>query len=362
MHDLLKRLRLEHPIILAPMAGEASCAALPAAVSEAGGLGSVGVAYLAPARITALAAELRTLTSRPFALNLFCPLPHSVDAARVEAFNARLAGWFAELGLPPPALPGRVEEDFDAQFAAVLEARPAVVSFTFGDPGAGRIRALQDAGAQVWGTATHAAEALRLQASGVDAVIAQGAEAGGHRGSFIGPRDAGLIGTIALVPQLVDALAEAAQSQGRAPVPVIAAGGIADARGVRAVQALGAAAAAVGTAFLVADECPLSAPYREALLGADGADTVLTAAFSGRWARGLGNEFTRAFEGAAERGELPDFPLPNALTRPMRQAAAKAGRAGLLSLWAGQAVGLARARPAAEILRELATGWDRTAG
>jgi nitronate monooxygenase len=174
-------------------------------------------------------------------------------------------------------------------------------------------------------------------------VVAQGFEAGGHRGGFLGRPEGALIGTMALVPQLVDALY----------VPVIAAGGIADGRGMAAARALGATAAAVGTAFLLTEECPLSPAYREALLHARDADSILTRAFSGREARGLANTFTRDMADAT----LPDFPIPNALTRPLRQAAAAQGQAERLSLWAGQALPLARPKPAAQLVRELAAGW-----
>lgn len=334
---------------LAPMAGEAACAPLVAAVAEAGGLGWLGGAYLPPSRLAGVIDEIRARTARPFGVNLFCPQAWQRDAQREAAFLAALAPFHAELGLPPPSVPDRFEEDFEAQLAVVCERRVAWVGFTFGDPGADRVAWLHAGGARVVGTATQVPEALQLQASGCDAVIAQGAEAGAHRGSFLGPRDAGLVGTLALVPQIVDALR----------VPVIAAGGIADARGVAAARALGASAVAVGTAFLLADECPISDAYRAALEAGAAHDTVLTAAFSGRWARGLDNRFTQAVtpQALAAAGGLPDFPIPNALTRPLRQAAARAGQADALSLWAGQALPLARRAPAAEIVRRLAAGW-----
>lgn len=335
------------PIWLAPMAGEPACAPLVAAVCEAGGLGWLGGAYMTPDRLTATVEAIRALTDRAFGVNLFCPQAWRRDAVREAAFMAALAPWHEALGLPPPALQARVEEDFEAQFAALLGLRLPWVGFTFGDPGAARVAALQAVGTRVVGTATNVPEARQLAASGCAALVAQGAEAGGHRGSFFGPRDAGLIGTLALVPQVVDAVG----------LPVVAAGGIADARGVAAVQALGATAAAVGTAFLLADECPISPAYRAALEAGAAHETVLTAAFSGRWARGLANRFTRATDALVARGELPDFPIPNALTRPLRQAAGRAGEADLLSLWAGQALALAPAAPAAEIVRRLAAGW-----
>jgi nitronate monooxygenase len=332
------------PVWMAPMAGEAASAALVAAVSAGGGFGQLGAAYLTPARITEVAADIRARTDRPFGINLFCPQPWAPDAAALDAYLARLAPWHAELGLPAPTRPTRFEEDFDAQLAAVVAARPAVISFVMGDPGAARVAALRSQGFIVLGTATHVSEGLALQASGVDGVIAQGCEAGGHRGGFLGTAEGALIGTMALVPQLADALA----------VPVIAAGGIADARGVAAAQALGAAAVTVGTAFLLVDECPLSPAYRSALLAAADGDSTLTRAFSGRLARGLANRVTRELEDAA----LPAFPQPNAASRPLRQAAAQAGRAEFISLWAGQALPLQRAPgPAAALVASLLQGW-----
>ncbi|WP_293504519.1 nitronate monooxygenase [Roseateles sp.] len=332
------------PIWMAPMAGEASSAALVAAVSAGGGFGQLGAAYLAPARIAEIAADIRARTDRPFGINLFCPQPWRRDDAALDAYLARLAVWHAELGLPAPTRPERCEEDFEAQLAATVAARPAVISFVMGDPGATRVAALKAQGFTVIGTATQVAEGRLLQASGVDAVVAQGYEAGGHRGGFLGTPEGALIGTMALVPLLVDAL----------DIPVIAAGGIADARGVAAAQALGAGAVTAGTAFLLVDECPLSPAYRAALLAAQDADSTLTRAFSGRFARGVANRVTRELDGVA----LPDFPQPNAASRGMRQAAAKAGRADFISLWAGQALPLNRAPgSAAQLVAALTQGW-----
>ena len=332
------------PIWMAPMAGEAASAALVAAVSEGGGFGQLGAAYLAPARIREIAADIRARTSQPFGINLFMPQNWSPDETGLDAYLARLAPWHTELGLPAPTRPERFEEDFEAQLEAAVAARPAVISFAMGDPGAVRVAALKAQGFKVVGTATQVVEGLALQASGVDAVVAQGYEAGGHRGGFIGSAEGALIGTLALVPQLVDAL----------DIPVLAAGGIADARGVAAAQALGAGAVTVGTAFLLVDECPLSLPYRAALLAASDADSTLTRAFSGRYARGVANRVTRELDGAP----LPAFPQPNAASRPLRQAAAKAGRADFISLWAGQALPLNRTPgTAADLVAALRQGW-----
>jgi nitronate monooxygenase len=332
------------PIWMAPMAGEAASAALVAAVSAGGGFGQLGAAYLAPARIGEIAADIRARTDRPFGINLFCPLPWLRDDAALDAYLARLAAWHMELGLPAPVRPERFEEDFEAQLQATIAAKPAVISFAMGDPGVARVAALKAQGFKVVGTATQVAEGLLLQASGVDAVVAQGFEAGGHRGGFLGTPEGALIGTMALVPQLVDAL----------DLPVVAAGGLADARGVAAAQALGAAAVTVGTAFLLVDECPLSPAYRAALLAAGDADSTLTRAFSGRLARGVANRVTRELDGVA----LPAFPQPNAASRPMRQAAAKAGQADFISLWAGQALPVNREPgSAAALVASLHQGW-----
>ena len=332
------------PVWMAPMAGEAASAALVAAVSAGGGFGQLGAAYLPPARIGEVAADIRARTGQPFGINLFCPQPWLRDDDALGDYLARLAPWHVALGLPAPERPERFEEDFEAQLEATVAAGPAVISFAMGDPGVARVAALKAQGFTVVGTATHVAEGRLLQASGVDAVIAQGAEGGGHRGGFLGTPEGALIGTMALVPQLVDAL----------DIPVIAAGGIADARGVAAAQALGASAVTVGTAFLLVDECPLSPAYRAALRAATDADSTLTRAFSGRLARGVANRVTRELEGVA----LPAFPQPNAASRPMRQAAAKAGDADFLSLWAGQALPLNRAPgTAAQLVASLAKGW-----
>lgn len=334
-------------IWLAPMAGESASVALVAAVCEAGGLGWLGGAYMGPQRLAQAIDEIRALTARPFGVNLFCPQRWRRDAASEAAFAELLAPWHATHGLPPPVPPDTLADDFDAQFAVLLARRVPWAGVTFGDPGPDRVAALHAAGARVLGTATQVPEARQLAASGCDALLAQGAEAGGHRGCFLGTREQALVGTLALVPQVVDAVT----------IPVVAAGGIADARGVAAAQALGASAAAVGTAFLLADECPISPAWRAALESGAAHDTVLSAGFSGRWARALGNRFTRETEALAARGALPEFPIPNAMTRPLRQAAARAGDADALSLWAGQGLTLARRAPAAEIVRRLAAGW-----
>lgn len=344
--DFVARLGVKTPIFLAPMAGEASKAGFVAAVSEAGGLGNLGGGYMAPDALQKVVEDIRQLTTAPFGINLFAPLPEiTPDPEQIAAYGKALEPVHADLGLPLPSLPEHLAEDFDAQFEVVLAAGVPVFSYTFGLIGAERVNALKAAGTVVIGTATNVLEGLALQEEGVDAVIAQGAEAGGHRGTFIGGFTEGLIGTMALVPALVDAL----------HIPVIAAGGIADRRGVKAAMALGASAVTVGTAFLSTEESPINPAYKEALLAPIGARvTRVTDAISGRPARGLFNPLMAVLELA--EGGIPPYPLANAMTRSLRKSAGAQGRADYLSLWAGQAVTLNRQRTVAELMEELGQG------
>ncbi len=338
---LLDLCRIEHPIILAPMAGGPGTPELAAAVSEAGALGSIGGGYLAPEALRGEIRKLRALTARPFAVNLFAfevpPPPSSTESARAAEF---LAPFRAELGLGVPPEPTQ-PPSFRDRLAVVLEEAVPVFSFTFGALAPEDMAALARRSVVVMGTATTVAEARALVAGGCHVVVAQGAEAGAHRGTFAGPPERALVGTLALVPRVADAV----------KVPVVAAGGIMDGRGVAAALALGAHGVQLGTAFLACPESGTSRAYKEAVLAARAEDdpTVLTRAFSGRLARGLANRFTAA---AATAPILP-FPHQNALTADLRQAAARAGRADLLSLWAGQAVGLATSRPARTLVLDL---------
>lgn len=340
-NDFCRRLGIEYPILLAPMAGETAKPALGIAVSAAGGLGSLGVSYMTPAGIREAIRTIRAGTDRPFNINLFTPTVWNAEPSRMAIYREALAAAHADLGIAPPDLPNRYEESFDEQFAAILEEAPPVFSFTFGMPSPEQVAALRQRGILTVGTATTVAEAKALEALGVDAIIAQGAEAGGHRGSFLAPVEQSLIGTMALVPQIVSAV----------KLPVIAAGGIGDGRGVAAALCLGAQAVALGSAFLLADETALNPAWRAALQSDAVHDTALTRAFSGRHARGIRNHFLDRFAEADDA--IPDYPVANAMSRSMRAAAAKAGRTEYLSLWAGQAASLARPGPAAAILRRI---------
>jgi nitronate monooxygenase len=346
---LTKRLRLRHPIIQAPMAGGATTVDLVEAVCTAGGLGFFGAAYWTPLQILEHAIELRRRTDRPFGMNLFAPQPQPAKAdprPMVEAMTA----YHAELGLEPPAAPEWTGDPFNDQFEAVLEAGPDVFSFTFGTIPEEAMSALKEQNIFVMGTATTVAEALELERLGVDAVVAQGSEAGGHRGTFSAEFERAMVGTAALVPQVVDAVT----------IPVVASGGIMDGRGLAAALALGSQAAQLGTAFLTCTEAGVSRAHKQAILSADEDSTRITRAFSGRPARGIANRFVREIELADEGARLLPFPLQNTLTRALRKAAGAQGRTEFISLWAGQGLRLARAGTAAELIERLAAELEMT--
>jgi nitronate monooxygenase len=336
LRDLLDALPI--PILQAPMVG-ASTEAMAAAVSQAGGMGSLGFGATAPADIGPAVEALRGQTTAPFGANLFVLPPARPDAATVDAALVRLAPWYAALGEEPPAAPNDFAPDFEAQLAALTAAAPPVASFTFGILTRAQVDALHAVGTYVVGTATTAAEARAWAAVGADGISAQGAEAGGHRGHFLADTQASLVGTMALVATIRAAV----------DLPVIAAGGIMDGRGVAAALALGASAAQKGTAFLLADQTAANAPWRGAIEAVGDDPTRLTRAFTGRHARGIENRFMRDLR--AVEDEVPAYPVQNRLTQPLRAAAAKAGDPEMLSLWAGQGVRLARPGDAGDMVR-----------
>jgi nitronate monooxygenase len=347
---LTGRLGLRHPVIQAPLAGGGDTPALVAAVCEAGALGFIGASYLTPRQIAEASQAVRAQTGCPFGVNLFAPLPAPEAPRAPGRALERLEAFYAELALPPPELPTLAADSFDEQLAAALESGASVFSFTFGVLPAAALEAIKARGMFVMGTATTVGEAVSLEQAGVDAIVTQGSEAGGHRGTFAGAFEAGLVGTMALVPQVVDAVR----------VPVIASGGIMDGRGIAAALALGASAVQMGTAFLTCHEAGIPDAYKDAILGAHEDGTRLTRAFSGRPARGIVNRFMTEIDRTPE-AILP-FPLQNTLTRPLRSAAAKQGRAEFLSLWAGQAARLARRQSAADLIARLAKETEEAIG
>lgn len=343
MQSLKQLLGIELPVIQAPMAGVQG-SALTVAVCNAGGLGSLPAAML---DLTALASELQAIsrhTSRPYNINFFChkaPVPDTLRSAR---WRQALAPYYAEFGIDPDSIAadgGRVP--FTHEAADLLESfRPPVVSFHFGLPAAPLLARVKSWGSKILSSATTVDEALWLEARGVDAVIAQGLEAGGHRGIFLSSDLTTQVGTMALLPQVVRAVR----------VPVIASGGIADAQGVRAAMALGAAGVQAGTAYLLCREATTSALHRAALKSDRARHTALTNLITGRPARGIFNRLMR------ELGPLndaaPDFPLATATLAPLKAAAEKLGRDDFSTLWSGQNTSGCREIPAAALTRLLA--------
>jgi nitronate monooxygenase len=345
--SLLARLRITHPIIQAPMAGGGTTPAMVAAVSEAGGLGTAAGAYLSAAQLTAILREVRERTRQPFAVNLFAPLATPAAPDDPARALAPITRYHAELGLAAPTLPAPVPADFAELFPVVLESGAAAFSFTFGIPPAGALAAARERGMLLMGTATTVAEAIALEGAGVDVVVAQGSEAGAHRGTFVQSFEASMVGTIALVPQVADAVR----------LPVVASGGIMDGRGIAAALALGAEAVQMGTAFLTTDEAGIPEVYKQAIPAAQAEATRVTRVFSGRPARGIVNRFMTEMEQLPDGTILP-FPLQNSLTRGLRGAAAKAGQADFLSLWAGQGAPLARRQSAGALVARLVKETD----
>ena len=334
---------IDVPIVQAPMAG-ASGAALAIAVSEAGGLGSLPCAMLSPQRARDEIMLIKQATSKPLNVNFFCHQASALDRARESAWLQLLQPYYAEMGLElPPAEGVSGRAPFSPQMCEVVEdARPQVVSFHFGLPAQDLLLRVKAAGALVFSTATTVKEAQWLEANGCDVVIAQGYEAGGHRGVFLNDAIDNQPGTLALVPQVADAVR----------IPVIAVGGIGDGRGIAAAFALGAVGVQMGTAYLLTPEALISDLHRAALSTAADDATALTNVFSGRPARGLLNRVMR--EVGPMTDLAPPFPMAGAALAPLKAAAEALGRTDFTSLWAGQAAALAREMPAADLTRQLA--------
>jgi nitronate monooxygenase len=346
MTSLETLLGVEAPIIQAPMAG-AQGSALAAAVSGAGGLGSLPGAMLGPAALRAELAAIKARTAKPFNVNFFCHAPPAPDAGREAIWRKTLAPYYRELGLDVGAVPaGPARLPFSAEIADVLaEFAPAVVSFHFGLPSAELLARVRRWGAKILSSATTVEEARWLEARGVDVVIAQGLEAGGHRAIFLSEDLSTQLGTFALLPQIVQAV----------KIPVVAAGGIVDAKGVAAARALGAAGVQVGTAYLLCPEATTSGVHRAALKGEAARRTALTNVFTGRPARGIVNRVVKEIGPLSPRA--PAFPSAAAAIAPLRAKAESMGSADFSPLWTGQNTSGCREAPAAEITRALGAGW-----
>jgi nitronate monooxygenase len=338
--DLFK---IEHPILLAPMAGAAD-SALAIAVAQAGGLGSLPVALMNEQQMREQIAKIRSATNKPINLNFFCHKPPTLSNAREARWRERLKPYYDELGVDPGApIPSSNRTPFDAALcAAVEELKPEIVSFHFGLPDAALLRRVKDAGCLVMSSATTSEEARWLEAQGCDAIIAQGAEAGGHRGMFLTDNLATQVGTFALVPQVVDAVT----------VPVIAAGGITDARGIAAAFALGASGVQIGTAYMFCPESIILAPHRAALNNARDDGTAITNLMTGRPARGIINRVMREIGPVSD--VAPEFPLAGGALAPLHAKAQAQGSGDFSTAWSGQAAPLGRAMPARELTEKLA--------
>jgi nitronate monooxygenase len=333
---------IEHPILLAPMAGPV-LSAMAIAVAKEGGLGALPSAMLSPEQTRAELEAFRAAVKAPVNLNFFCHTPPVPDEKREAAWRERLAPYYAELGIDPAApIPVSSRTPFDEGLCQLVEElRPEVVSFHFGLPPAPLVARVKAAGAKVIASATTVREAIWLEERGCDAIIAQGFEAGGHRGVFLGGDAAQQVGTMALVPQVADAV----------QVPVIAGGGIADGRGIAAALALGASAVQVGTAYLFCPEANIVAPHRAALKAAWDDDTALTRVFTGRPARGIVNRVVREIGPMSELP--PQFPLAGGALMPLRGKSEPAGSGDFTPMWSGQAMRLGREMPAGDLTRTL---------
>jgi nitronate monooxygenase len=343
-------LNISYPIIQGPFGRGGSTALLAATVSNAGGLGSFGANDLAPKEITGVAAEIRKLTDRPFGMNLWVSTfdagGETLDAKTHDRVLKMLAPYYKELGVEMPECPVNRAQSFDDQVSALIEAKPAVFSFVFGIPSSEILRECKAKGIITAGAASTVDEAVALEAAGVDLVVASGFEAGGHRPSFLRPADESLVGTFALVPQIADAVG----------IPVVAAGGIADGRGIVAALNLGADAVQVGTAFLACDESGAHPLHRKLLFQNDAKHTGLSRAYTGRLARGIHHRF--AAEMQVHEPHFARYPAHSWIVAPLRAAALAQGRTDLVALWAGQAAGLVRYHKAAELFAALVRETD----
>jgi nitronate monooxygenase len=348
-NPLLDKLGIANPVIQGPMGGGPSTPELVAAVSNAGGLGSLGAAYQKPEEITDTIRKIKSLTSKPFNVNLFAGGYDAKSLPDPKPMLDVLAEIHATLGLPAPTLPQLPADPFPAQLEAVLDADPPIFSFTFGIPDADCLARLKARSILIVGTATTVEEAKALTDAGVDAIVAQGAEAGAHRGTFAGSFQESMVPTFDLVPAIRAAVS----------TPVIAAGGLMDGRDIHKALELGASAAALGTAFLASPECGAPQAHKQAVMAARSDTTVITRAFSGRPARGLKNAFIAQL--ANREDIILPYPLQNILTRTMRSAAASRGDSEYLSLWACTGVARARALPAAALVKQLVDEIDASA-
>lgn len=334
-------LKIALPIIQAPMAGGISTPALIAAVSNAGGLGCLGAGYQTPEDIEKIIREIRQLTDKPFAVNLFVPEKHAASKAQIESARKAVQSVSAELNFTLPDIAPPYAPSFDAQMAILLKEKVPIVSFTFGIPARKWIDSCKQQGIILMANATTVEEAVALQKNHMDAIVVQGREAGGHRGTFLGKPEDALVPLAELLPRIAE----------KVRLVLIAAGGIMKAQQIAELMQAGAAAVQMGTAFICCPESGALPAYKSALLETRRDATVLTRAFSGRLARGLNNTFIERM--AAYEKTILDYPIQHALTAPLRKWAGQHHQPGFMSLFAGQGLADCQALPAAQLIETL---------
>lgn len=332
-----KTLGIQLPIIQAPMAGGAT-PELVGAASNAGALGSFAGAYSSADDLKTAIRKIRTLTNKPFAVNLFIPQEHDATSKQIKIASQVLEKIYPNVKIDSPVTP--YIPSFEQQLNIVIEEKVPIFSFTFGIPTTEQLEALKRNNTILIGTATNLLEAQLLERNGIDIIVAQGSEAGGHHGSFLHTEN-GLVGLMALIPQLVDNI----------KIPIVAAGGIMDARGIVAALTLGAAGVQMGTAFLTCNESGINPKYKEMLLNATHDTTVLTQSFSGKTARGINNRFIEEMQ--AHQDSILPFPIQNALTQKIRSDANKNNNTDFMSMWAGQGMALCKKLSACDLINEL---------
>lgn len=351
--SLINKLKITVPIVQAPMAGGATTAKLVAAVSNAGGLGSFGAGYLSPPKIREGIRAIRELTDKPFAVSLFVPsiFDREKNQDSIKKMNDKLNFYRKQLGIPEQSpSPAAQEEDFAEQVKVIIEEKVPVFSFTFGIPSPEIITKLKENNIVIMGTATTVAEAVALEKQQCDIVVAQGSEAGGHRASFLNHSRFSQIGTMALVPLIVD----------HVKVPVLASGGIADGRGLVAALALGAGGVQIGTRFLTCPESGFPEVYKQIVLKSTEESTAITNKYTGKEVRAITNSYITQMEEEFKDDDMPSYPVPHYMTQDIRQHAAKTNNPSFMSIWAGQAVSLNNTVSASQLIEDITKQADET--
>lgn len=348
-NECTKLLGIRHPIVQAPMAGGVTTTSLVTEASKAGCLGMIGAGYLSAEQLHNQIIDIQKETQQ-FGVNLFVPQPFAINQTEVNEASERLYPFTEILHIrqsePSIKTYDTFKQTFDQQIEVIISTHVPVCSFTFGLPSDDIVRRLKENGTMLIGTATTVSEAIACEKAGMDLVTVQGSEAGGHRGNFLQHQEESMIGLMSLIPQAVDAV----------KIPVIAAGGIMDGRGIAASLMLGAQAVQMGTAFLTTTESGANLLHKEKILSSVEDEVILTRAFSGKWARGLQNTYTLAMQ--QEQYLMPDFPITNSLTKPMRQAAGQQNNSEFLSLWSGQSPRLARNESVEELVERISKEAD----